>query len=541
MVTQEILTIQLGHYANFVGTHWWNIQETNFSYDPLNPSEINSDVLYREGELQKNITYTPRLLIADLKGAFGYLSEEGNLLDVFQTDNQAPEILWEENRLEIAKRPTANKSPFIQSLEKAASSEENITYDLENETNTWVDYLVPRFHARTINVINEYEHGSRDQPFDIFSYGQNLWKTNNFSEDFTDKIRAYAEECNLMQGFQVLVDADDGFGGLAASLIQYLKDEYGKSIITWPVFDSSHRDPTQSDNIKLINTVLLWHQLGEYSSLFSPLCCGTDGWPTPGAPRIFNHVTYKADLKYHTSALLATAVDTLSLRYRNKRYPMSVLSDICADLGKFGRKAVATSLSLPFPIFSNQDLIDMLDDLDGSCPWTSLTPRCNISVDNVMQSLALRGISEKRLKGPMQESNEQIKKFAYKCSSVHEMMSLYLDSTCHFSASHLTNIEQVLKVNDPYPKLFNSNIMEDGSLSKKLRMEEIKSVPVMAGLHTGKFMSKMYDSLYKGVEQKVRSLRRFNAFILSGLEEDEFKESVNDLLNCKDNYEERDI
>lgn len=26
MDTREIITLQVGHYANFVGTHWWNIQ-----------------------------------------------------------------------------------------------------------------------------------------------------------------------------------------------------------------------------------------------------------------------------------------------------------------------------------------------------------------------------------------------------------------------------------------------------------------------------------------------------------------------------------
>jgi len=25
-LTREIVTFQLGHYANFVGSHWWNIQ-----------------------------------------------------------------------------------------------------------------------------------------------------------------------------------------------------------------------------------------------------------------------------------------------------------------------------------------------------------------------------------------------------------------------------------------------------------------------------------------------------------------------------------
>lgn len=49
MTTKEILTLQFGHYANFVGTHWWNLQESSFDYNSTEPSEINHNVLYREG------------------------------------------------------------------------------------------------------------------------------------------------------------------------------------------------------------------------------------------------------------------------------------------------------------------------------------------------------------------------------------------------------------------------------------------------------------------------------------------------------------
>lgn len=51
MTTKEIITLQFGHYANFVGAHWWNTQEAGFQYTSQEniPSEINHDVLYREG------------------------------------------------------------------------------------------------------------------------------------------------------------------------------------------------------------------------------------------------------------------------------------------------------------------------------------------------------------------------------------------------------------------------------------------------------------------------------------------------------------
>jgi len=28
-LTREIITLQLGNYSNYVGTHWWNIQVIN--------------------------------------------------------------------------------------------------------------------------------------------------------------------------------------------------------------------------------------------------------------------------------------------------------------------------------------------------------------------------------------------------------------------------------------------------------------------------------------------------------------------------------
>ena len=58
--TPEVITLQIGHYANFVGTHWWNIQESSFVYDPATTVEIDHAVLFREGETSKvnsNLNY----------------------------------------------------------------------------------------------------------------------------------------------------------------------------------------------------------------------------------------------------------------------------------------------------------------------------------------------------------------------------------------------------------------------------------------------------------------------------------------------------
>lgn len=51
----EIITLQLGHFANFVGTHWWNIQELGFRSQQGDSAcsggydDINHDRLFHTG------------------------------------------------------------------------------------------------------------------------------------------------------------------------------------------------------------------------------------------------------------------------------------------------------------------------------------------------------------------------------------------------------------------------------------------------------------------------------------------------------------
>ncbi|XP_034173458.2 misato mitochondrial distribution and morphology regulator [Osmia lignaria lignaria] len=536
MTSREVLTIQLGHYSNFIGTHWWNLQESNFSYDPANPSEVNHDVLYREGEnFKKEVTYTPRLLLVDLKESCGYLKQEGTLYDIPQYQGTEC-LLWDEEKVEVTQEEPATKTPFVKSLEEPSETSELTSYDLEDHINSWVDYLVPRFHPRTVNIVKQYKHECTTQPFDVFTYGRNLWNAEKFSEDFCDRIRAYVEDCDLMQGFQIILDSVDGFAGLGASCMQYLRDEYGKSILSFPCMDSKKTEPSMSNLVQALNTALCWQHIGEYSSLYSPLCCGQTGWPQPGDPRPFNHLIYDAELNYHSSALLATALDTLTLRYRRKEYPNVVLSDLCADLNKLGRKAAATSLSLPFPMVAKMDLIDVLDEFEGNI-WTSLTPSCDIPMDKNMQSVVLRGIPEDRLKRSGPQAMKQMSKPAYRCSTVHEMMTLYLACTCHASATYLSTISSALNIKDPFPKIFSNDITETGDIAKWPVGSDVKSVPVMAGLHSGSTLGTMYESLHVQLS-KIRSIKKFYAFMESGLEEDEFKECLNHLLDCKENYED---
>lgn len=95
----EILTLQFGHRANHVCTHFWNAQESYFTYsspsagggadgassqqdlqqhreDDISP--VDHDIHWRAGiGAAGEDTYTPRALIYDLKGGFGGMKIDG--------------------------------------------------------------------------------------------------------------------------------------------------------------------------------------------------------------------------------------------------------------------------------------------------------------------------------------------------------------------------------------------------------------------------------------------------------------------------------
>ncbi|KAJ9592019.1 hypothetical protein L9F63_001458, partial [Diploptera punctata] len=101
----------------------------------------------------------------------------------------------------------AEKNEFVNDLENEGNSMETElaasplpkVYNLDNVVKVWADYLQTRYHPRTMSIINEYEHDSDAKPFDVFNCGSNIWKTEQFQEDFIDRIRIYVEECDNMQ------------------------------------------------------------------------------------------------------------------------------------------------------------------------------------------------------------------------------------------------------------------------------------------------------------------------------------------------------
>lgn len=620
MTSREIITLQLGNYANYVGTHWWNIQvrieknisglrstnqssclynsilqESSFSYDPNAPaSEINHDILFREGaNARGDVTYTPRMLLVDLKGSLKSLPLSGGDLygrpDVDALIAGGDAMLWDadgkldvhrdgQNRLGVTDGNDETEEDVEQGIADrddgaASSTAETIDDDQADEAaaaaaaavpnfsqtiETWTDFVHTRYHPRSINLIDAaLDHSASEAGLDTFSAGRTLWRGAQFEDgDFGDHIRQYIEECNNCQAFQVLFDAADGFTGLAAAGCEHLLDEYGKAVLGVPVFSGDFRafrsaDKATNDSIRVINTALAYAEMlaGEASggsgsaAMLLPLSASRQVWRQRSGARELPLFAYNVSNAYETSSVLAAYLDTISLEYRHPAAANTV-STFCSSLTNYGRRLATAGVALPFRFGVDEQLINALDALELEEAFVPLSPNSKLGTQRIVQHVAVRGIPEERLKRPLAQAGDQIRMAAYNCNSVSEMLGLYFQCGLYGSLTHVRSVQRGLPVRRPFPvELFDGRVQTpkgwwqewetEASGGEKKYADE---VPVMACVQTGQELAHTLESLHREAS-RVR-IARIPRFAASGLEQAELSEALESLLLFKDNYDD---
>lgn len=148
--------------------------------------------------LQGQPTYTPRLLLVDLKGSLNTLPEHGDLYEscILPENDQ---VLWHDNLVVKEEATKHVKNEFLQDLDASSSLIESKHYNFEENVMVWSDCLYARFHPKTTNIIKEYQHDGLNASFNTFTEGRNLWETEQFNDEFSDNIRNFVEECDNMQ------------------------------------------------------------------------------------------------------------------------------------------------------------------------------------------------------------------------------------------------------------------------------------------------------------------------------------------------------
>ncbi|XP_064898988.1 protein misato homolog 1 isoform X1 [Columba livia] len=335
----DVVTLQLGHYAGCVGAHWWGLQAAAL----LRPdaAELRSSALLRAGR-DARAPHTPRLVALELKGGVGALGAggtagtpgtwDGDVADYRESSGggSAPRD-GGDSRDSTENAPSEGKGGSSASVPGAAPVQ-------DGPVRLWSDYLNVRLHPKSLYVIPQYMHDGECGVLEAFGQGERLLQDPACLEELEDRLHFYVEECDYLQGFQVLCDLHDGFSGVGAKVTELLYDEYSrKGILSWGLTPLAGPADHGKNVCRLLNAALGTAHLARHSSLLCPLSLrGTLGIK-PQPPVRFPYIDYDASLDYHSSAILAAALDALTVPFRLRAAPAS-MGHLAESLHFCGRK-----------------------------------------------------------------------------------------------------------------------------------------------------------------------------------------------------------
>ncbi|KAM4055389.1 tubulin domain-containing protein [Hirsutella rhossiliensis] len=330
---REIVTLQLGHLSNYLATHFWNAQESYFTYGDQGKALVDHNVHWRPGLGQDGTeTFLPRTVVYDLKGGFGSLRRINPLYDGASTSSAAADSLWS-GQPAVHKQEAVSPSAYQQSLDADTEPQRPTA----STVRYWSDFSRVYLHPRSAVQLYDFELGSSIRPFERFAMGAELFGSLDKEHDIVDRDwRPFVEECDAMQGIQVLTTLDDAWGGFALSYLEALRDEYPKSCIwVWglqaPLLDASR----QQRQLRLANTAQSLGQSCSMASIVVPLTI----------PDTQTSTTLAIDRSspWHVSGLLSTVMESAALPSRLAAGPgqrPTSLSDMAECLNTSGRQTL---------------------------------------------------------------------------------------------------------------------------------------------------------------------------------------------------------
>lgn len=305
--------------------------------------------------------------------------------------------------------------------------------------------------------------------------------------------------------------------------------------------NKSLADTRTSQSIRVVNSVLSYSDLSEQASMFTPLSTLETIWRNNTLQsRHMPGLKWQSDNLYQSSAVLAAFLDTVTLSYRLRKTPETLLR-FCERVSPSGRKLTAAAMALPLGMQQDQDLIDYLDQNANSSLLTQLSPGCDPGTSHLVQSVVARGIPYARLKRPMEQAGPQLRMAAYGCDSVSQMLQLYYQCAYHVSLTHAASTPLPLKTQLPFPyEIFDDTIASDGfkllDEGQREKDHRVDSAPVLAALQNSSKLGNHLDALHAQTHRV--QLAKLQNYSLGGLERVDYESALDRLLEFRDNYED---
>lgn len=328
-------------------------KESYFTYGAEEESPVDHDVSFRPGIGADGAdTFTPRTLIYDLKGAFGTLRRENALYELQHQENPAQQNQWGGNTIPLNLPPIA-PSPYQQALDQGLTPPVLSTQTVR----FWSDYNHLFYHPKSIVQLNEYELNSDLMPFEQWSKGEELFANLDREYDLLDRdLRPFLEECDQLQGIQVLSGIDDAWGGFASKYLERVADELGKGS-RW-VFGLQDTQRTTRDRyaLQLANVAQSVQNIDPSASMHIPLGNIPSSLPS--------YISLDGSSRWHTSALQAAGIESLTLPTRLRRHQSAYASfdSLEATLNGDGKRRIAAC----YMSVSDAAVLEEQSVIDGS-------------------------------------------------------------------------------------------------------------------------------------------------------------------------------
>ncbi|KAH0871759.1 hypothetical protein HID58_078781 [Brassica napus] len=279
---REIVTIQVGEFANFVGSHFWNFQGVS--------------------------TYTPRLLSINFKGSLGSMSSHGTLYNQASSSRSDSSQTWfgdvDTQRSEPRKRNLFQQSLYEEEATATEIEDKDIVGSLDETVECWTDFSKSHYHPQSLYELNGLWMDSHD--FNNYGAGKDLFSEASRGDEICDKLRFFVEECDHIQGVNFLVDDSGGFSPLAGDFLETMADDYTNV----PVLLYSLRSPVSQKKtvINKLHDAVSFSRLSSFCKLFTPI----------GLPSLtgMKYLSLGDEKPYRSSAVYAAALHSSTLPFR---------------------------------------------------------------------------------------------------------------------------------------------------------------------------------------------------------------------------------
>ena len=397
---KETITLQLGEFSNYVGSHYWNYQllaclqqsqsgEGEEGEEGFQGSSEVASRLFREQA--RDGVFQPRILISDLRLNVGRLI--GDLDDTGDESGGDDAVLeWGGGLSKMTRCDVPDRNPFQQFLQSCGVE----SYDGESVfmrrgggagasggrailsstaaappvarrppescIEYWTDFSSVSLD-RDVNLCLMPRWTTRDN-FDTFlSVHLPEVVPREYTENFMDKLRFLAEECDSLSTIQVFADIHNGFGALACRLAQEIREDYGRGV-NLPVWAFAADDEASEqgaraarsdlgESLHRLSVPYVYSQLCEHASLVVPIA--------PSAARSqrgLPFLTLDRGSQYHSSAVVASAIEAAT-GFQNELGASMSADEWFFKTTSSGRFPVCElETTLPFPFAPSDSLED---------------------------------------------------------------------------------------------------------------------------------------------------------------------------------------